>query len=851
MKVSVDRLRWGLAGAVVVLLAGLFALVSYGRYAAAKKWKDILAKNGIHVTQESDNITWSQTVKGRTVFTIRAKKAIPLSQGKWTLRGVTLLLYGKSPESVDRVEGEEFEYDEKLGVAKAIGEVHMDIQAPNTLVHSRLPAAASSGAGRPEPEKDVIHVLTSGLVYLRKLGVAATDQRVEFRYAGLTCVSKGAEFDTSDNSLHLLADVEMNGEVHGSAAVLHAARADLDRDKNTIALLQPAVSSHGESGQAANALLLLRTDGSLEQADTTGGVMLETAGRRVSAQRLHALFGAQNTPETAVLSGGVTLDGSAAKPMHGTAAEADLAFTPAGAVKTVEAKGAVRLVSSLLRPGTRPLARELRGEQVTASFRPEGHGTRVNLQQVHAEGGASARGESFATVKPGTKVSPEAVSNGIVATQVSADDLLATFASTAGKNTGPALQHLTGQRHARLQQTGLNGAEEESSSDALELAFAPDRRLGVIADPGASTARDGQNAFRLQSAVQTGHVQIRDQAATQGGKRGALSLAHGDRAVFEASANRLTLNGGAAYQQGGTSLSANAVSVEQGSGNAEAQGNVEVTVASAGVAERDATHVLADRARLMRATQTAEFFGTNAHPARLWQAGSEVLAANLFLDDVHQSLSARPSANGGTVEAVFSGQRRKTDVKSSSPDRWGEKENAAGAGEAVHVSSAALNYSGERHEAVCSGGVQMRQGDMQARSQTAVVFLSGTAKPQAGAAKPVSASSNSLGGMSGAGELGGTLERMVLSGGVRLAAALGAGDGEQLVYTAKDDSYVLTGSAGKMPRMASTGQGMVTGPALLLRRGEKSIIVNGTDASNDHGVGGRVHTDVVVRPQKK
>lgn len=871
MKVSVEKLRWSLAGAVVLLVVGLLALVSYGRWAAAKKWKDILARNGIHVTQESDNVTWSQTVQGRTVFTIRARKVFPISNGKYTLHGVTLLLYGKNANSVDRVEGDEFEYDEKEGVAKAIGEVHMDIQAPGALRRQPAGSAASSG-GSPTPDaplgsesvndKDVIHVLTSGLVYLRKLGVAATDQRVEFRYAGMTCVSKGAEFNTGDSVLHLLADVELTGALHGQPVVVRAVRADLDRDNNTITALQPVATttmrSGSETGRAKNALLLLRPDGSLQHAYATGGVLLESAGRRVGAQRLVAAFAAQNIPESAVLSAGVTLEGSAAKPMHGAAAEADLAFTPAGVVKNIVAKGAVRLTASVRRPGMPVLAREMRGEQVTASFRADRNGKEPVLQEVHAVGGAAARSEAFATVKPGARTAAGLAASGVVSTEVSADELLAAFApgSASGRPSAKAgeaeLQHLGGRGHTRLQQSGLNGAEQVSTGDSLEAVFVPGTGAGLT--PGGGV--------RLQSAVQAGHVEIRDRTAATGTpagsvRLGTLSLAHGDRAAFDGAASRLTLTGGAGYQQEGTSVSAASLVLEQGGanpdakGNAEAQGNVEVTLAAAG---REATHVLADRAKLSRSAGTAEFFGTDAHPARLWQAGSQVLAANLFLENGPKSLLARPGAAGGKVEAVFASQGRAGGVRKAEAAAGKTQPTREGAGEAVHVTSAALTYSGQRHEAVCSGGVRLRQGETEARAQQAVVFLSGS--QPGGKGEAVQGTAAGAAGLDGlGGEMGGTLERLVLSGNVRLDRPGGAGDGEQLVYTAKEGTYLLTGTAGKPPRVADAEQGMVTGPALLFRSGEKSVIVTGASASNGHGGGrgndGRVHTEVAVRPQEK
>ena len=50
----------------------------------------------------------------------------------------------------------------------------------------------------------LIHVTTSGLVYLRKLGVAATDKEIEFAAGGVTGQAVGADYsaDTGVVVLH-------------------------------------------------------------------------------------------------------------------------------------------------------------------------------------------------------------------------------------------------------------------------------------------------------------------------------------------------------------------------------------------------------------------------------------------------------------------------------------------------------------------------------------------------------------------------------------------------------------------------------------------------------------------------
>lgn len=812
MKLSVERLRWALAGGLLLLIAAVLAFAIYGRYTAARKWRQLLAKNGISITQESDNVTWSQTVRGRTLYTIRMKKAVPLKDDKYTLRGVTILLYGKDGKSVDRLEGDEFEYDRKAGVARAVGAVHMDIQLPGVL-----------GRSKPEQGNDanVIHVLTSGLVYLQNLGVAATQEHVEFRVGDITCVSKGAEFNTSDNELHLLADVQATATLNGEPVLVRAARADLNRETDTISMAQPVAQTRTQSGKAGNAVLLLRSNGSLQHADLTGGVFFADPARHLSAQRMQASFNNDNLPQQAMLTGGVALEGSAGKPLHGAAQQANVRFGVGGVLDTVTAKGGVRFASEVARVGAPPLARSLRGEQVVARFGRTGSGKQPLLQEVHASGGASIHGESLASSKATpSKGAPFSQGLRVLTTQLNADDLVAHFVA---REQRAVLEHLTGMGHTRLQQGGADGAEQVSTADSMGADFAPDTRLNVP-QPGA---------LRIVNAQQSGHVQIRDQAAAQvtpgGRKPGVLSLAQAQRAVFDSGAERLMLTGSAVYQQGGTSLHADALTLEQATGNATADGHVQ---ASIGATDREATHVVADHGMLTRAAQSADFFGTDAHPARLWQGSNQITAAAIHLDQAREALSARPEASGGTVEALFA---------SSFGTASSARVASASAAEAIHINSPLLDYSGARREAVCRGGVRVREGDTQVRAQQAVVFLA----PAPGG----KASGKDLGN---APALGGSLERMVFSGGVRLQAPGRAGEGEQLVFSAKDGTYVLTGTPGKLPRIADTEQGVVTGATLLVKRAEKSVIVDGSGASNGHGsVAGRVHTDVPVRPPER
>jgi len=153
----------------------------------------------------------------------------------------------------------------------------------------------------------------------------------------------------------------------------------------------------------------------------------------------------------------------------------------------------------------------------------------------------------------------------------------------------------------------------------------------------------------------------------------------------------------------------------------------------------------------------------------------------------------------------------------------------------VRVASAAMDYSDVEHEATFSGGVHLDGTDGQAHSQRGVVFLNpAEPKTAAGQATP-----------SGANPFGGSVRRIVLTGDVRIEQPGRTGNGEQLVYTAADSSYILTGTPSKPPHVVDAEQGSVTGATLLFHSGNKSVVVSGASGSATQS--GRVRTETEVK----
>jgi len=821
MKASVERLRWGLAGAAVLLLIVLAGFLSYGRYKARKVWRDLVKRSGIHISHETDGFTYSQSMQGRTVFTLHAAKAVDHGDGTLTLHDVRVTLYSKTSSDEDHIESAVVEYNQKTKVATAAGEVHMDLQVPGGVANGGV------GHSEDEPEgKRVIHIKTSGLVYVSDLAVSTTSQPVEFRYEGIECTSKGAEFDSDDGRLHLLADVVMTGVVRKAPMVIHAEKADLDRGENTVALVRPVAQSEGRTAAAASALLHLRKDGSLEQAEGSGGVSMDAGTRHLKAAAFAGTFGVTSLPVTSKLTGSVVLtDTSAVRPMHAQADEVDASFDALGNATSVLGMGAPVVTFVDRKAGNPDLAREMRGNRILATFKPvavpggKAHKAVSKLSEIHATGSAMARGESVAKA-----TATQAA--GLKSTQVFADDLRAVFDANAVPNS--QLRQMFGNGHTRLKQDAPQGEQQTSSGDTLAVEFAQ---------------QAGDGGLEIASATQAGSVTIHSVPAARPGELKAkdASNASAARAVYDGASSRLTLTGAAQYTQGETSLTAETIGVNQRTGDADAQGHVLATMASASAnakagAEQQMTHVTAARATMARASEVAEFFGTDAHPARLWQGASEVEAATLVFDQKKRSLSARPGTSG-LVHSVFADTappKEKKTVTSGGKKPGNGLNLSQGDDRIVRVTSATLDYSDLDRAATFTGGVAVEGISGQAHSQRGVVTLNPAepgAKPSSGQPTP----------------FGGSVQRIVLSGDVRIAQPGRTGTGEQLVYTAADSSYVLTGTPAKAPHVVDAQQGNVTGATLLFHSGDSTIVVSGGAPGTKQEKPGRVRTETQVK----
>ncbi len=264
------------------------------------------------------------------------------------------MLYGKKQDRADRIYGKEFEYDQQNGVIKALGEVHIDLAAPApaTAAAKHDFAAnkeAKGDASHQSNDPRMIHVTTSGLVYLQKLGVAATDQSLEFEFHGLTGHATGADYNTDSGELLLHSAVDMSGLERGQPILLTAHSADLDRQSERVVLQYAKYVVTSPQGrrivEAEKATAHLRSDGTAERVEAEGNVTLSNDdGAIVTAPRGEMTLSAQNQPQTAMMTGGVKLvENDPLRQIAGEASEGHVSFDKAGRPEHVAMTGAVHL----------------------------------------------------------------------------------------------------------------------------------------------------------------------------------------------------------------------------------------------------------------------------------------------------------------------------------------------------------------------------------------------------------------------------------------------------------------------------------------------------------------------------
>lgn len=819
-----------------LLVAVIAAFLGYARYRAHRLLVSLPEKLGADIRQETNAFTYSQSEGGRTIYTIHASKAIQHKDGRYTLHDAGIVLYGRSGDRADRIYGTEFDYDQKDGVVRAMGEVHLDLQAPAAkTANDKMAYAAGKDIKESEATKNphLIHVTTSGLVYVQKLGVAATDQPIEFEAGGMKGQAIGADYTADSGVLILHSAVKVAGIERGKPVELTASRAELDRENQSVTLANARYVStektgQSKSAQADHAVVRLRSNGTVESVIADGAVTLEGAEGRIAAPRGVVKLNANNDPQSAVMTGGVVI--GADEPLRkaqGGASEAKLAFDKIGRPEQMLLNGSVRLDEQLRSAPTQVVwsERRLRAEQVQLAL-GTGSAGKTFVRDAAARGNAmiSMLNPPTKSGKAGQKTS---AGIGTVSSSLAGDLLTARFTEANGT------QHLAevhGDGHASLRRVNAAGAIETSSSDSLVAVFQPAKPK----QKEKHSAQGGFGADEIASAVEQGHVVLTHTPAKTAKSPVAPSEERvtAEQLSYDGSQERTTLTGSVQVSDAGSVLWADRVVTNQKSGDATADGSVKVSYSESQGAKGASpnaeapVHVLAARADIKHDSGVATFFAAPGQRARLWQGSSQVEAPIIQFDRKQKRIMAHGAGEGAAmaVHAVL-----------TSAAKPAEKPKAPARANVFEITSRELVYSDPKREADFTGGIEVTSSDGKMRGESARVYLQQASKTEKDKKNAVQSEF-----------FGGSVERMVASGGILIEQPGRRATGQQVVYTANDGIFALSGAPGVPPKVVDDQRGTVTGTLLQFRAGDESVVVsNGGGGSAE-----RVRTQAQVKKLK-
>jgi lipopolysaccharide export system protein LptA len=824
VRFTIERIRTLVLVCGVLLVVALGIFLAVGRFKSPFSRRDIPKRLGIDIEQEANGVTYTQAHGGHTLFKIHASKVVQLKNDHALLHNVMIELYGADGSRVDRITGDEFEYDQKAGRAMAAGPVEITLMRPGVapaVAAKSAPAASTAG-------NDEIHVKTSGLAFDEKSGVVTTAQRVDFSMAQGSGSSMGASYDSQQGFLVLDRDVELTaqptsagGRGSGSGPVqIHAGHAEFYRDTNLCVLRAASAEYRGDHAAAADAQILFRDDGTAVRLEAKSGLTLATAaGGRLAAQAGAVDFDEHNQPTHGHFEGGVTMDSvSGARTVHGTSPIVELEFSSRGQLHHAHLERGVEMrsdetgqTSANGQPAPVHVSRTWRSAIADIEFRDAG-GNKVEPGVMHGLGGVVITGRT------------QRGSGSPLPARLAADEVTAEFGPDS------ALTAMTGTGHASLEQTAATGTHDMASGDRLQAQFAPPAAGAASAakSPASAprnSALSGSGAAQVQAAMLEGNVVLVQQPAAKPGAPPQPEMrATAGRAAYEAAGEWLHLTESPRVDDGGLQLSADKIDVSQSSGEALAHGNVKGTWMNPAPGENAApaarrsggvvnlggqgpAHVIAADAQLQQATGEATFRGN----ARLWQQVNSVAAPVIVLNRQKQMLVARTADAASPVTAVLvsqeglaGGHRQPSTANRSSS--------------VIRVRGGELAYSDADRKAVMQAGVL---GAVTAETGTATSVSNRVELQLTPAASHASGQAET--GRPGTGQV----ERMTATGHVVVSSEGRRGVGEQLAYTGADGKYRLTGTPAAPPKMTDPERGSVTGEVLIFDSRDDSVSIEG------------------------
>jgi lipopolysaccharide export system protein LptA len=616
----------------------------------------------------------------------------------------------------------------------------------------------------PVEAKKPIHVETNGLVFNKNSGDASASGKVVFQTPQASGSALGIQYVAKTGTMNLLSAVEL-AVSKPHVLQLNAARGLILKEPRQVVLTDARLTRVGQVLRSDRATFLLRDDNTVDRILADGNVESELHGRSEARARSdHAELFLSGTRN---LLTAATLSGN-------------VQFDSLGAQPSEAAAGRVALQFS--------------GQQVLKTVHAS-DGVRLSQKKSHADAGTMVAASGSVQDQDLEMTAPAmdfAVKDGrllelaetsgppqIAITQPGANQKTVVTAAkfTARFTEKNRLASLHGEPDARIISGKINAAgapERISTSQMLDVIFRPEGGIRSIEQSGGVVYVDGPQKAWAQ------------------------------RGEYTATDQMLVLTGSPRVVDNGMTTTAQTIRVNRTTGDATAEGNVKSTYsdlkAQPGggmLAASDPIHVTSRSMTAHRSPAIAVYTGD----ARLWQNANVVEAPRLQFDRDKRSLMAQEVTPGTSGQAVSTALVQADKNGKVTP---------------VNITSARLTYVDGERKILLDGGVTAKGSDTTLTGQQMTVLL--VARTQAG----VGSSGTSSPGTPG------QVERIVAEGGIVITQPTRHATGDQLVYTAADDKFVLTGGP---PSIFDAERGKITGDSLTFYRHDDRVLVEGTEKS--------------------
>jgi lipopolysaccharide export system protein LptA len=617
----------------------------------------------------------------------------------------------------------------------------------------------------PREMQNPIHLRTDGMTFNQNTGLAETAGTVEFRVPQAAGSAIGATYDSKKNELTLHSAVDIQTEGNQPTHI-QALRGAITKEPRVLVMESVQVTGQERKLLADSATMNLGEDNSVQQVHAVGNVrMSDSGGVQLRSPKADLSLGPNNLMESALFSGGVDFE-SAKQGASGHSGEMLMHFVPTGPAK-VAAKGA---------------------NQSGGGNNP------ARLQTIYASHGAVLRR------------APQDKGDNPQAFSITSDAM--TFALSGGRLLSSAQTEGPGQLIMRA--SAPKNAGEQTLIDARRFTaeFGQDNRLSTVHGTGAIRVVNhvpGQPdkvstsdlmvaqftpAGEVSRVVQEGNFRFVEGQSSKNEPGGRTSYA--DRANYSPQDDALTLLGSPRIVDGGMTVTADNIRLLRRTGEAFAQGNVKTTYSElklqpngALLATADPIHVTSHAMNAKQLTGLAHYTGG----ARLWQGSNIVEGQTIDFDQKNRTIVAL-----GDRKRLVSSVFLQVDGK--------------GKASTMLVTAPKLNYADNERQARYSGGVTARGEDGVMTADHADVFLNA-----ASAARTAGPSQ---------------LDHITANTRVLVQQQERRAEGEKLVYTAANGSFVMTGGS---PVLSDPVNGTVRGDSLTFYSHDDRVVVEGKGSS--------------------